>query len=349
MTALSIIGLASCLTWQVPVNAPSFASTPEHSAVIEFRHQTTWHNPPIPATGAMLVPGIEPGKPIVSQYRKTLALNGDEVTVISVPVDAHPLNPIREQRWSNVGDRFREAVFMKNPEAGGPASNVITEKPRPGMTPVLTHQRREFLFALGVDFAKYITTVDTSENTEAGQRLKGTMKIGGPTPIKFDLIVDTDGLVRKAELDWTVDGTGMRWEIATEGTEARGEYRLAKKGTFREVNVRKDQPVRPVDISTDLAVELIDFKVLSDKEYQDLVRLDRPPNSFLADHVAGDYSRIDGAGKVTKMFKLPERQAGSSEYGWTSWITYVVGGHALAFLLLAAGWYWLQRRRKGLT
>ncbi len=171
------------------------------------------------------------------QRLTTLVVHGAGVTWESI---ADPLAKFDQSRMSsfNKGSNVDGTLRSMNRGQDPGTRGDVTMNVDPGGYPVDVFQEHgmQAKFVHGLGFGERIKVIESITPVKEGYRVSGTMQIWWEDYTTFELLVDSNYLVRKATIDADVNGHRTRFEVTTEGTRTVGDVAIALKGKFRRTN-----------------------------------------------------------------------------------------------------------------
>lgn len=276
---------------------------------------------------------------------KTLTLRGREVTLSDKPLDDFA-GGINLQIWSNIGGQRRTVTYRGPGQDKLDASWVEIEPPtNDGHLP---EGIVRMFWSFGVGYTPWITSVTSIEVQQLMTQVKGTMDFPKNGITLFTLVVDDDGLVRRAELvHRRAKQEEQRVVVTNTGKLQVGKLTFATLGEVRPKVSENVPRLRGCCVGDEeYTLEKVRIE-LTDEEYRHLSELVIPNNSYITD--AQENARKYRNARGEEVFLGPLKPPGVSD-ARNSAFPYraVIVIHGLLFLLAAGVWYWRFRRVKAI-
>lgn len=214
--------------------------------------------------------------------RRTMVVRGDDLLLSSVWTTDHHGRPKPPEEPQIFKRQTGRVVDLSS--AGSDRILTISAKTKEPSAPYPDF-RRFYEMSLGAGFGWCLQSIETVEPTDAGWKVSGTAKLWTEDRTKADLVVDSNLIVRHAELRVEVQGHQTRIYVATGGEiAAPNQLPVARTGTFERVVVRgnpANEAVEPVS-QWELEVEQIELP-LSEDRYAALTELDEKSAEHVID------------------------------------------------------------------
>lgn len=207
------------------------------------------------------------------------------------------------QRWGCVGDESRE-ILAPGSSVAGDHENIVSINRDPDAASIIREQRMEVEFGHGIGFGKRIKTIESVKPAADGFKVTGSMQLFSTDVTRFEIIIDRDFVVRRANIAIDAAGNLTEFDIETKGLAKDSPIRMAASGRYKVTWAGRRVEGKIVgsrEVTEDYSFEFLRIKVpLSKEEFEKkLDSLVIPTKSFVLDRVRNERYTIDGEGGRT--------------------------------------------------
>jgi hypothetical protein len=258
-------------------------------------------------------PDTEPSKPMPFRFKEQVTVRGPDTTFVrdvfttSLTPESASITFASHQKWSDADGLIREFRELRDH-----SDRLMEIKPGvPAGDSIVSGQRREVEFSLGLGFGRRIKTISSFTRKNDQVVLEGSIQIWSDDVSRYRMSLDEDLVVRSAVIEVESGGNQTRYDVSTKGSVKQNDFVFARTGHYtRTAMGLKNPPVKLQDpfkphITDEFDIDFHSVKFhLEDEAYKILTNLDIPPGTDVMDHVTNRRYYVDQNNQTSRVSPL---------------------------------------------